>query len=229
MKLSKIKLPLVMFFVLMGCSESNQVSEAELYGNSFIKIDNSDFSVPSNWNTHDLFNNSFQINLPPYMHVTKNYPVEDNGASIIFNYRDTANTDKFHYGRVGIDYYYREIGDFNKASENISYSDQVNMLSPIVERSLKVYVKGFPDGEIINGPFYTSHFLYDKKSFYAYDAFFRRKGIPESEGPVSCHIFLLMNKTEAAVMTVSFFDKDSVLFENLFNVVKTFKWTKYNN
>ena len=36
-------------------------------------------------------------------------------------------------------------------------------------------------------------------------------------------------RTEIKKDSISFFDKDSVLFENLFNVVKTFKWTKYNN
>ena len=70
--------------------------------------------------------------------------------------------------------------------------------------------------------------FYDHKIFYAYDAYHRRKGHTQGEGPVSCHIIHLMNKTEAALMTVSFYDKNSVLFENLFNVVKTFKWAKYN-
>lgn len=120
----------------------------------------------------------------------------------------------------------------DKADEYISYSDQEKTLAPVVSRALsggqKILDYTVPDGELLNGPFYDSHHIYDRKFFYAYDAYYRREGHTQGEGPVSCHIFLLMNKTEAALMTVSFHDKDSVLFDNLFNVVKTFKWAKYN-
>ncbi len=232
MKLSKTILSLLAVLFLVGCWESEHVSNVELYGNTFIHIGYEDFDSPESWVTHNLFDSAFQIKLPPYMLKTESYPMRDGCAGIIFMYRDTTEANEYHYGRVGINYYYHGFGDFNKADEHISHSDLEKALSPIVSETLsgglKILDYTVPDGELLNGPFYDSHFIFDRKLFYAYDAYYRRKGHTQGEGPVSCHIFLFMNKFEAALMTVSFHDKDSVLFDNLFNVVKTFKWAKYN-
>lgn len=217
--------------VVFGCKGQKQHNN-EFYGNSFIHIDNSDFKAPQNWLSYCLFDSSFQIKLPPYM-VQRHYvPIGDSNSSVIFMYSDSTNTDEYHYGRVGIDYYYRGNGDFNKVTDHLTNTDREAILSPIVNRALKGGVLGehkFPDGEILNGPFYKTHILYDRTLFFAYDAFYRRNGAYKNDGAVSCHIFLLMNKYEAVVMTVSHFDKDSTLFDNLFNVVKTFKWTIIHN
>ncbi len=213
---------------LVGCWDSKAVNDVELYGNTFIHVDYKDFHVPNDWKTHCLFDSAFQIQLPPYMRQTESYPMNEGCSSVIFTYEDSTDASEYHYGRVGIDYYYHGIGDFNKADDIISYSDQKMILSSVVKRALsggdKILGYTVPDGELLNGPFYDSHPLYNHKSFIAYDAYYRRKG-HTGEGPVSCHIFFLMNRTEAALMTVSFHDKDSVLFNNLFNLVKTFKWT----
>lgn len=213
---------------IVGCWGNKPIGDTELYGNSFIHLNYKDFQAPNNWKTHNLFDSAFQIQLPSYMQQTKSLPMTDGCSSVIFMYRDSADVENFHFGMVGIDYYYHAIGDFNKANEYISYSDQKKVLDPVVKIALsggpKILDYTIPEGELLNGPFYDSHYLYDNKFFYAYDAYYRRKGHTE-KGPVSCHIFFLMNRTEAALITVSFHDKDSLLFSNLFNCVKTFKWT----
>ena len=218
--------------LLSNCWDGKHISDVELYGNTFIHVDYKDFNAPDNWVEHQLFDGAFLVKMPPYMRHTESFPMRDGHASTIFMYRDTTGASSYHYGRVGIDYYYHGFGDFNKANERISYSDQEKALAPVVKAALsggqKMLDYTVPDGELLNGPFYDSHILFDRDSFYAYDAYYRRKGHTIGEGPVSCHIFLLMNRTEAALMTVSFHDKDSVLFDNLFNMVKTFRWTKYN-
>lgn len=225
-------LPLFVTIFFTGCRKSKNISDVELYGNTFIHIEYGDFNVPNSWITHNLFDSAFQIKLPPIMRETESYPMRDGCASYIFMFRDTTEASEYHYGRIGIDYYYHGLGDFNKADEYISYSDQERMFAPVIKQALSGGKIGsdftVPQGELLNGPFYDSHHLYGGKFFYAYDAYYRRKGHTLGEGPVSCHIFLLMNKTEAVLLTVSFHDKDSVLFENLFNVVKTFKWAKFN-
>lgn len=154
----------------------------------------------------------------------------NSSASCIFMYRDTTDINNYHYGRVGIDYYRHSGGIYAKANEYVNYSDLEIIFAPVLKNALsggrKVLEYTVPDAELLNGPIYDSHSLFGEKLFYAYDAFYRRKGHTKGEGPVSCHIFLMMNKTEAALVTIAFHDKDSILFENLFNAVKTFQWYK---
>jgi len=220
-------LELLTTILFVGCMKSNTVSDVELYGNTFLHIDDEEFNVPNSWVTHNMFDSAFQIKLPSYMHKSMSYPMRNGYANTVFTYRDTTGTGKYHYGRIGLDYYR---GDFNKADEYISYSEQEKQLAPVVVRALSSRIKipdyTVPDGKLLNGPFYDSHLLV-RQNLYVYDASYRRKG-NTGEGPVSCHIFLMMNKTEAVLMTVSYHDKDSVLFKNLFNSVKTFEWTKIN-
>lgn len=229
-----MKSSMALFFLLglISCSESKPLTDEEVYGNTFINIGSEDFEAPDSWITHNIFDSAFQIKLPPYMCQTESCPMREGCASTIFMYRDTTDADEYHYGRIGIDYYYHGVGDFNKANEYISYSEQEKALAPVVSRALsgeqKILDYTVPDGKLLNGPFYDSHLLYNSGLFYAYDTYYRREGHTEGAGPVSCHIFLLMNKTEAALMTVSFHDKDSAMFDNLFKVVKTFKWAKIN-
>lgn len=209
--------------MLYGCSNNRTISDAEIYGNSFIRLGLEDFHAPSNWETHDMFYGAFKIQLPPYMKQTENKPLRDGYGCAIFMYRD-----KYHYGRLCVDYNYHRSGGFNKANDYIKYSEQVAILEPIVRGALSGGTTAYytvPEGEIINGPFYDNHYVY---GCYVYDAYYRRKGHTSGEGPVSCHIFLLMNKVESAVITVSYHDKDSLLFDNLFNSVKTFKWSNIN-
>lgn len=221
----------------VGCRDSKPINDIELYGNTFIKLDNEEFQVPDNWITYYLFDSAFQIKLPPLMQERSHYPLTDGYANIIFMHDRAINVNEYHYGRVGIDYYYHSSGDFNKANDYIHYSDQERILSPFVKQALRGGTKLFdgnstfvtPNAKLINGPFYEPLHMFDGKTFYAYDAFYRREGNFKDTGPVSCHIFLLMNKTESVYITVSHYDKDSVLFDNLFNVVKTFRWTKIND
>lgn len=149
-------LPLFVTILFSGCWESKHVSDVELYGNTFIHVGYEDFSAPDSWVTHNLFDSAFQIKLPPYMRNTESYPMRDGCASTIFIYRDTTDADEYHYGRIGIDYYYHGFGDFNKADEYISYSDQEKTLAPVVSRALsggqKILDYTVPDGELLNGP-----------------------------------------------------------------------------
>ncbi len=223
------KLPLYLCILLMslGCRNNMPISDKEIYGNTFIKLGFEDFHAPIDWETHDLFYGAFKMQLPPYMKQTENKPLRDGYGCAIFMYRDS--TEEYHYGRLSIDYNYHRSGGFNKANEYIKYSEQVAILEPIVRGALssgKIANYTVPEGEIINGPFYDNH---NVCGCYVYDAYYRRKGHTSGEGPVSCHIFLLMNKVESALITVSYHDKDSVLFDNLFNAVKTFRWSNISH
>ena len=217
--------------LMIGCWDT-KISDAELYGNTFIRLNDTYFRTPTTWVSHNLFDSAFHIKLPVYMRKTETVPMKNGCASIIFMHRDSIEGAEYHYGRVGIDYYYHPNGDFFKAQDYVLPSETEMMLAPVVKSALRggkrVLNYVVPEGEIINGPFYSSHRLQHDLA-YAYDAYYRRKGHTKGEGPVSCHIFLMMNKTEAAMFTISFHDKDSVLFANLFNVVKTFKWNYINN
>lgn len=218
---------------MFSCSERKTVSDIELYGNSFIRVDPFDFKVPYDWEIHDMFDNAFQIQLPPYMKQTQSFPMKDGYSCAIFTYCDTTDAKEYHYGRIGIDYYRHETSDFNKANEYITLSAQESFFAPVIKKALSggKMSDGYtvPEGELLNGPFYNSHHLqYGINSFYAYDAYYRRKG-NTNEGPVSCHIYYLSNKTEATMMTVSYHDKDSLLFKDLFNFVKTFIWVNIHD
>ena len=227
----KNSIALFLLLGLISCPESKPTDE-EVYGNTFINIGSEDFKAPDSWVTHNLFDSAFQIKLPTFMCKTEAYPMIEGRATTIFMYNDTTELGEHHYCRIALDYINHELGDFNKAKDYISYSDQVKLMAPIAlgTSSNGQERKDYSDNdfEILNGPFYDSHRLYNSGFFYAYDTYYRRKGHTEGAGPVSCHIFLLMNKTEAALMTVSFHDRDSAMFENLFKVVKTFKWTEIN-
>lgn len=229
-KILKIITISVIAIFFIGCSDNKAPSDLERYGNTFSHINNKRFEVPDNWNTHELFDGAFQIQLPNYMKQTESHPMGNSSANCIFMYRDTTDINNYHYGRVGIDYYRHSGGIYAKANEYVNYSDQEIIFAPVLKNALsggrKVLEYTVPDAELLNGPIYDSHSLFGEKLFYAYDAFYRRKGHTKGEGPVSCHIFLMMNKTEAALVTIAFHDKDSILFENLFNAVKTFQWYK---
>lgn len=222
---------LIIIFFLTECWEV-KVTEAEIYGNDFIHLNQEKFNAPETWIAHNLFDSAFQIKLPVYMHQEQTNSIGDGMSSVIFIYKDTVEGSEYHYGRVGIDYYYHPNGDFPKSYDYISHYSQI-ILAPLVTTALSggdFFDYKIPEGKIINGPFYESHLLhYDTNFIYAYDAFYRRKGHMKGRGAVSCHIFVMMNKTEAAAFYVSFHDQDSTIFSNLFNVMKTFKWNHVND
>jgi hypothetical protein len=224
----KKQLALLMSFlvIIVGCRKEKGINVVELYGNTFIHLEYDNFRAPKNWNKHELFNRKIQVQLPPYMQQTETRS-SDGYECAIFMYEDSLGRNH-PYGRISIDYYYDPLGRFSKADEYIGYKKQLSIMKPIVESALKGIQSPYvsvPDGEILNGPHYDSHSFVNSGCFYVYDAYYRRKDYNKDEGPVSCHIFYMMNKTEAVLMTVSYHDKDSVLFNNLFNTIQTFTWS----
>lgn len=212
--------------MLVSCKENKTLRNIDVYGNTFLQVCSGDFKAPDNWVTHHPFDSAFQLQLPPFMCQTESLPMRGGCATTIYTYCDTAKQEEYHYGRVGIDYFNCALCGFTKADVFIVNPD--TLFAPILKKALSGGKKygdyTVPDAELLNGPFYDSHLIYDNHIVYAYDAYYRRKSHTDGDTPISCHLFFLMNKEEAALITVSYYDKDSILFGNLFNCIKTFKW-----
>lgn len=215
---------MVCLLIATSCSENKHYSDLELYGNTFIKMSDDVFDAPSDWKSYVLGDGEFEIQLPSYMR-DNSMPHMDDAANqtYLFNYRDTTGRNESHYGRVAIDFIKN---NFNLATDYVSLKEQYDFWEPIVQQALKggKGADGFevPDGKLLNGPICDE--LRSNVPVRIYNACYRRGGHIKGEGPVSVNMFLLMNKQEAAMLTISYHDKDSVLFKDLFNVVKTFKW-----
>lgn len=210
--------------VTLGCTKSKPVSDLEFYGNTFIKMSDEVFEVPNDWKHIVLGDGEFEIQIPPYMRYYLTPDIENATYQMyVLNYRDTTERREYHYGRIGIDFMRNQ--QFNLATDYISVNDQYNFWKPIVRQALKGRTgpDGFhyPDGKLLNGPHCSVLFNYPMR---IYNTCYRRGGHTKGKGPVSVNMFLLMNKQEAVIMTISYHDKDSVLFKDLFNVVKTFRW-----
>lgn len=204
-------------FMTTSCNEKD--SDMRHYGNTFISLSHDEFNAPSDWKSCDLGNGEFQIQIPPYMKESSPY---------IYNYRDTTGNGDYHYARIAIDFMNDGSRSFGNAHDYVNSSEQEAFWKPIVEQALKggdVYGMKVPDGKMLNGLHCTTHLSKDGSMIY--DAFYRRGGHTKGEGPVSVHMFFLMNKKEAAMLTISYHDKDSVLFKDLFYVAKTFKWKEH--
>lgn len=234
MRKLKLTFVIVCLSSLICCIENKPINKTAIYGNTFIAPNHDDFEAPEDWQTYDLCYDAFQIRMPKYMKAStiQHYPNKENPTmiNVVFNYRDSTNNTDYHYGRIGIDYYISKKGEFASARQMLSQTDMEMMYKPIIERALAggklTDTYKIPDAEIINGPFYDRHIISDVT--LASDVYYRRKS-NTGEGPVSCHIFVMQNKTEAVGLTVSYHDRDSLLFDNLFNIVKTFKWKKIND
>ena len=91
------------------------------------------------------------------------------------------------------------------------------------------------DGEIkdrsliLNGPYFdcsTTNQMFKNNKLtrtYYLDTYYRRKSIT-GDSPVSVHIFFLQNDDKMVKMMIAYHDKDSLIFQNLFNSIKTFEW-----
>lgn len=143
MKLSRVGFPLFAALFVLGCMKPKYVTDMELYGNTFIHIGNGYFDTPDDWITHNLFDSAFQIKLPPYMHRAESSPMRDGCANITFMYRDTTNIDEYHYGRISLDYFRNSLVGFKKSDEYISYSEQKEILAPLVSKALSGGLKIF--------------------------------------------------------------------------------------
>lgn len=215
---------LTCLLIATSCSERKHVSDMERYGNTFIKMSDSSFDVPDDWKSYVLGDGEFELKMPPYMTDDSMPHVEgEANQTYLFNYRDTTERGESHYGRIGVDFIKN---NFNLATDYISFKDQYDFWEPIVQRALKgrKLADGFevPDGKLLNGPHINE--LRSNVPILIYNACYRRGGHIKGKGPVSVNMFFMMNKQEATMITISYHDKDSVLFKDLFNVVKTFKW-----
>ena len=63
----KIVMMVVSTLMVLGSCTSHHVSDMELYGNTFIHLNDSDFTAPSDWVEDSLLDSSFTISIPPYM------------------------------------------------------------------------------------------------------------------------------------------------------------------
>ena len=212
-------------FIVTSCGR--MYSDKDIYGNTFIKLSDEDFNAPIDWKDCILGNGEFQIKIPPFMKDSSPIKVDEKTttSSYIYNYQDSTKNREYHYGRIAVDFIVEESRPFNNAYIPIQFNEQEAFWKPIVEQALKggdKYGINVPDGKLLNGIHYDRLSLKDGTNIN--DAFYRRGGHTKGEGPVSVHMFFLMNKKEAAMLTISYHDKDSVLFKDLFNVVKTFKW-----
>ena len=83
---------------------------------------------------------------------------------------------------------------------------------------------------ILNGPFMdcsTTNQIFDKNNklirTHFLDTYYRRKSVT-GDSPVSVHIYIMQNDDKMVKMMVAYHDKDSLIFKDLFQSVKTFEW-----
>lgn len=219
--------------LLQSCSDK-KYSDKKIYGNSFINIEfDNDFKQPLDWKKYS--NDVYNISIPDYM-KRQNWDVDsfiaDKPSVIVFRCNDK------HYGRIEI-VYNKGYAKYNYADYMVGVYEQntKKQLDEIVTENIdagtvhngQVKVK---EAKLLNGPFYACYNLSSNQnnytSFYVVDVFYRRSGY-YGNGPVSCHIFFLQNRSEMVRMTISYRDSDSAIFKNMFNVVRTFKWNKIHS
>lgn len=216
-----------MVILLIGCKESVP-SDTKLYGNTFINIQSKEFKVPTDWIRYNLMDSACSIMMPPNMKETvlDGFNFIDKSEGTTFSFNDTTDSKKYFYSRVAIDYFREKQGTFAKRNEYILDSEVYKLLDKMVDAEIKN-----PD-LILNGPFYdcseTNQMPSTDNGFtstYYLDTFYRRKGLT-GNGPVSVHIFIMQNDDKMVKMMISYHDKDSLTFNNLFQSIKTFKWNE---
>ena len=213
--------------LLSGCNETVP-TDIELYGNTFINIRSKEFKVPTDWIQYNLMDSACSIMMPPNMKETvwDGFHFIDKSEGTTFSFNDTADSKKHFYSRVAIDYFREKQGTFAKRNEYILDSEVYKLLDKMVDAEIKN-----PD-LILNGPFYdcseTNQIPSTDNGFtstYYLDTYYRRKGLT-GNGPVSVHIFIMQNDDKMVKMMISYHDKDSLTFNNLFQSIKTFKWNE---
>jgi hypothetical protein len=213
--------------VAIGCTK-RKISDMEYYGNTFINVSDEEFEAPDDWKRVVLGDGEFEIQMPPYMQQSAlpshvELGVIPPNQAFVFRYTDTTGKREYHYGRISVDF--TRDRQFGLATDYLPVNVQYDLWEPIVHGALKGgdhYGVHVPDGKLLNGP--HCKIVYSYYPNYIYNVCYRRGGHIKGKGPVSVNVFLLMNKKEAAVITISHHDKDSLLFKDLFNVVKTFRW-----
>jgi len=210
---------------LPGCKERIP-TDLELYGNTFINIGSGKFDVPSDWIRYDLMDSACSIMMPPNMKETMldGAYVIDKKEGTNFSFRDTTDSQKHYYSRVALDYVRTNEGTFAKPDEYVLNSDVYWTLDKMVDEEIQSREL------ILNGPFMdcsTTNQMFDKQNkltrIYFLDTYYRRKSIT-GDSPVSVHIYIIQNDDKMVKMMIAYHDKDSLVFKNLFQSIKTFEW-----
>ena len=223
--MKKVFVSIFILFSMFGCKERIP-SEIELYGNTFINIRSGKFDVPADWVRYSLMDSACSIMMPPNMKET---PLD--GVNVInkkrgtnFAFRDTTNSQKHYYSRVAIDYFKVNQGTFAKPDEYVLNSDMYFALDKMVDEEIQ------DRNLILNGPFMdcsTTNQIFDKNNklirTHFLDTYYRRKSVT-GDSPVSVHIYIMQNDDKMVKIMVAYHDKDSLIFKDLFQSVKTFEW-----
>ena len=238
--MKKVVMLVVSTVVVLSACTRHHVSDMELYGNTFIHLNDSDFTAPSDWVEYSLIDSSFTISIPPYMRrsiIDGMRMLEKNEA--VFSHNDSVTNGEHRYGRIWIGYSKVPEGTANAVTDYINtYEPQTyKALEQIVDNALgkgpdsPSAQDGVPAGKVLNGPFYDCLYIgkHDWQRSYAIDAYYRRGGHTKGKGAVSCHIFIVQNFDEMVNITVSHHDKDSADFKDLFKIIKTFRWKNVKN
>ena len=211
-------------FLLVACKKKVP-SEIEMYGNTFGRISCDEFQVPCYWSKYNLMDSSCSIMMPPNMRETSFDGVDiiDKEMGTNFCYHDLKNRNNHYYCRVTIDYIRAQKGTFLMPSEWALNTEIKMALDEIVDRETE------NKRLILNGPYFdcltTNQKIKNNKYTRTYflDTYYRRKSVT-GDSPVSVHIFCLQNDDKMIKMMIAYHDKDSIVFKNLFNSIKTFKW-----
>lgn len=223
--MKKVYVSVFILFSMFACKERIP-SKVELYGNTFINIRSGKFDVPSDWIRYSLMDSACSIMMPPNMKET-----ELDGVNIIhkkrgtnFTFRDTTDNQRHYYSRVAIDYFKVNFGTFAKPDEYVLNTDMYLALEKMVDEEIQ------NRDLILNGPFMdcsTTNQMFDKNNkltrTYFLDTYYRRKSTI-GDSPVSVHIYIMQNDDKMVKMMIAYHDKDSLIFNNLFQSVKTFEW-----
>ena len=216
--------------VIIACTnDKSENINLKLFGNTFLAIEQG-FKAPDEWIEYPLMEGRCSIALPPNLKETS-----VDGGTIIpkesgttFVYSTDSIDSLYHYCRVAIDYYHGQEGTFASRGEHITipYKDLEAMLKPLAIETLGAENEHL----LLNGPLYFQHYnstYYDGSSYDSdmyLDICYRRKSDIEENNPVSLHVFLFQDNTDMVKITMSFHDKDSLVFKKLFQSVQTFKW-----
>lgn len=210
--------------LLVACKEKVP-SELEMYGNTFAKISSGEFEVPDDWVKYNLMDGACSIMMPPYMRETflDGVDIIDKDKGTNFSYHDSTDNMKHFYSRVAVDYIKAQKGTFAMPYEWVLNVENTLALDEMVDGEIK------DRSLILNGPYFdcsttNQMFKNDKLTCtYYLDTYYRRKSVT-GDSPVSVHIFFLQNDDKMVKMMIAYHDKDSLVFQNLFNSIKTFEW-----
>ena len=213
------------FALLLVACKKTVSSEFEMYGNTFGRISSDEFEVPDDWVSYNLMDSACSIMMPPNMRETflDGVDIIDKNKGTNFCFYDSTDNMKYYYSRVAVDYIRAKKGTFSMPSEWALNTENGMALDAMVDGEIK------DRSLILNGPYFecsttNQMFKNDKLTrTYYLDTYYRRKSIT-GDSPVSVHVFIFQNDDKMVKMMIAYHDKDSLIFQNLFNSVKTFEW-----